>query len=173
MSPYAAGKERDVPALDASPKAEGAQVYRVFFHGPAYQVIDCAWRKNDHVIGLFAKNLPSNHEPAELPLVASPRLIEMCFQTASLMGLAVQSRLGLPYAFRELKLAALPDGAQDADNFAVVLSNADGSYDVKIVDSRGNVTMVLRGYQTMDLPDPIQADLLDPVQRGLQVEPKK
>ena len=39
-SPFAAGKESNVPATEDGLKAEGAQVYRVFFHGPAYQVID-------------------------------------------------------------------------------------------------------------------------------------
>jgi hypothetical protein len=97
----------------------------------------------------------------------------MCFQTASLMGLALQSRLGLPYAFRELKLAAPPDSAQNGTYFAVVVSNPDTSYDVKVVDGQGNVPMILRGYQTMSLPDPIQADLLDPIQSAFQVEPKK
>ncbi|HTY63501.1 MAG TPA: SDR family NAD(P)-dependent oxidoreductase [Acidobacteriota bacterium] len=173
LNPYGAGKENDIPAEGAGPRAEGAEVYRVFFHGPAYQVIRSAWRKNGRVIGLFAKNLPANHEPAGLPLVASPRLIEMCFQTASLTGLALQSRLGLPYAFRELKLAALPENTLDADHFAVVASNSDGSYDVRMVDNNGNVIMILRGYQTMDLPDPIQADQLEAIQRGLQVDTKK
>jgi hypothetical protein len=171
--PVAAGKESNIPALEDGLKAEGAQVYRVFFHGPAYQVIDSAWRKDDQVIGLFAKNLPSNHEPADQPLAVSPRFIEMCFQTASLTGLVLQSRLGLPYAFRELKLAAPPDSALDGTYFAVVESNPDGSYDVKVVDGQGNVPMILRGYQTMDLPDPIRADLLDPLQRALKAEMAK
>ena len=172
-SPFAAGKESNVPVIADGVKAEGAQVYRVFFHGPAYQVIDSAWRKDDQVIGLFAKNLPLHHEPAELPLVVSPRFIEMCFQTASLTGLALQSRLGLPHAFRELKLAPPPDSAQDGTFFAVVISNPDDSYDVKVVDAQGNVPMILRGYQTMNLPDPIQTDLLEPIQRAFQVEQKK
>ena len=172
-SPFAAGKESNVPALEDGLKAEGAEVYRVFFHGPAYQVIDSAWRRDDRVVGLFAKNLPSNHEPAALPLAVSPRFIEMCFQTASLAGLALQERLGLPYSFRELKLAAPPDSAQEGPYFAVVASNPDDSYDVKVVDSQGNVPMILRGYQTMSLPDPIQAELLEPIQRAFQVEPKK
>jgi hypothetical protein len=171
--PFAAGKEAIIPAVEDGPKAEGAQVYRVFFHGPAYQVIDSAWRKGDQVIGLFARNLPSNHEPAALPLAVSPRFIEMCFQTASLSGLAFLERLGLPYSFRELKLAQPPDNAQDGTYFAVVVSNPDDSYDVKVVDGQGNVPMILREYRTMSLPDPIQAELLEPIQRAFQVERKK
>ena len=31
-----------------------AEVYRVYFHGPAYQVLESAWRENGHVIGTLA-----------------------------------------------------------------------------------------------------------------------
>ena len=39
-------------------------VYGVYFHGPAYQVLDRAWRDNGHVVGRLAGELPANHEPA-------------------------------------------------------------------------------------------------------------
>ena len=66
---------------------EAADIYRVYFHGPAYQVLAAGvagWKIG--IIGLMAKNLPDNHHPAERPAVASPRLIELCFQTAGLSG---------------------------------------------------------------------------------------
>jgi hypothetical protein len=119
-------------------------------------------------VGAFAKNLPANHEPADLPVVASPRLVEMCFQTASLAGLALQSRLGLPYALAKLKLISAPEKASDGGYFAVVVTNADGTYDVKLVDGKGEVYLILSGYRTVDLPDPIQADLLQPLQQALR-----
>ena len=106
---------------------------------------------------------------AELPLAVSPRFVELCFQTASLSGLALQSRLGLPHAFRELKFASLPDSAADKAYYAAVASNPDGSYDVKMVDSQGNFHMTLLGYQTMNLPDPIQKDLVEPMQRAFGI----
>ncbi|MBN1570600.1 MAG: SDR family NAD(P)-dependent oxidoreductase, partial [Acidobacteria bacterium] len=164
----AVSKEKLVPAMSDGSKVTGAQVYKIYFHGPAYQVIDSAWRKEDRIFAQFAQNLPPNHDPAELPLAVSPRFLEMCFQSASLKGLAFQSRLGLPDALREFRILASPEKEANAAFFAVVTSNADDSYDVKIVDSKGNIYIVLQGYRTMSLPDPIQADLLEPLKKGLQ-----
>jgi acyl transferase domain-containing protein/acyl carrier protein/NAD(P)-dependent dehydrogenase (short-subunit alcohol dehydrogenase family) len=169
----AIGKEKRIPGPNGDLKIDGPQVYRVFFHGPAYQVIDSAWRSDERVIASFSKNLPANHEPSELPLVASPRFVELCFQTASLSGLALQSRLGLPHAFRELKVASLPENGTDATYFAAVVTNPDGSYDVKMVDGQGNVHLTLVGYQTMNLPDPVHKDLVEPFQRAFQIEASK
>jgi acyl transferase domain-containing protein/NAD(P)-dependent dehydrogenase (short-subunit alcohol dehydrogenase family)/acyl carrier protein len=150
-------------------KVDASQVYRVFFHGPAYRVIDSAWRMGEKVIALFAKNLPANHVPSDLPSFVSPRLIELCFQTGSLSGLALESRLGLPHAVREVRIIALPGNGADTALFSMISSNPDGSYDAKVVDEEGNAYMIVRGYQTMNLPDPVAADLLEPVQHALQV----
>jgi hypothetical protein len=65
---------------------------------------------------------------------------------------------------------ASPEMETNATFFAIATSNSDDSYDVKIVDSNGTVYIALQGYKTMSLPDPIQADLLEPLQRGFQVK---
>src|SRR5664280_2731113 len=58
-------------------------IYKVYFHGPAYRVLDRSWRQGDRQIGLLAEGLPANHQPPELPLLTAPRLLELCFQTAA------------------------------------------------------------------------------------------
>ncbi len=73
-------------------------VYGVYFHGPAYQVLDRAWRDDGHVVGRLAGELPDDHDPASQPTELAPRLIELCFQTAGVWELG-NSR---------------PDGAADA-----------------------------------------------------------
>jgi len=161
-------KEKLVPAAGDGTKVTGDQIYKIFFHGPAYQVIDGAWKNGDQIIGQFAQNLPPNHDPAELPVLASPRFLEMCFQSASLKGLVFQSQLGLPDSFREFRILAAPDKDPNAILFAVVTSDTDNGYDVKIVDGKGNVYLVLQGYRTMNLPDPVPADLLEPLKKGLR-----
>lgn len=154
---------------NSKPKVDASEVYRVFFHGPAYQVIDSAWRTEEKVVALFARNLPANHEPADLPCLVSPRLIELCFQAGSLSGLALHSRLGLPHAVRQVRIFALPGTGPKTTLFSMISSNPDGSYDAKVVDEKGNAYVIVRGYQTMNLPDSIAADLLQPVQRALQI----
>jgi hypothetical protein len=100
----------NAPVLNTAEKAAAADIYKVYFHGPAYQVIESAWRDKNRVVARFSENLPPNHEPENLPLLAAPRLTELCFQTASLIGLAEQSRLGLPGGLREMKILAQPKG---------------------------------------------------------------
>src|SRR5579859_6352114 len=63
---------------------EAADIYRLYFHGPAYQVVERAWWDGQRVVGLMAKGLPANHLPSELSTIMAPRLIELCFQTAGL-----------------------------------------------------------------------------------------
>ncbi len=161
-------KEKLVPGSAEGSKVTRDQIYKIFFHGPAYQVIDSAWKNGNQIVGQFAQNLSPNHDPADLPLTASPRFLEMCFQSASLEGLVFQSKLGLPDAFRKFQILASPEMDPSATYFAVVTSNPDETYDVRIVDSKGSIYLVLQGYRTMNLPDPVPADLLEPLQKGLK-----
>ena len=165
-------KENPIAPPNHDARVEGSHVYRIYFHGPAYQVIDSAWRVGDDIIGLFAKNLPVNHAPSELPVLVSPRFIELCFQTASLSGLAFQSRLGLPLAVRQIEIISLPDDKPDSTFYANIAANRDGSYDARVVDSNGHVYLILRGFKTIDLRDPIQPDLLQPLRYAFQSAPE-
>jgi len=42
---------------------EAPDIYHIYFHGPAYQVLERAWRNGDHIIGKLAENLPDHHYP--------------------------------------------------------------------------------------------------------------
>ena len=129
-----------------------ADIYKVYFHGPAYQVIDSAWRSGNQIVARFADNLPPNHDPDNLPLMAAPRLTELCFQTASLIGLSEHSKLGLPGGLREMKILAQPKGAVYAVVGKAVSGNSADLYDISIVDAKGKVYMTISGYRTIELP---------------------
>ena len=73
-----------------------AEIYSVYFHGPAYQVLESAWKNGSGVVGLFADPLPPNHVPDGLPTLVSPRLIELSFQTAGVFELGTRGLMGLP-----------------------------------------------------------------------------
>jgi hypothetical protein len=64
----------------------------------------------------------------------------------------------------------MPEEKPDAAFFSVVATNPDGTYDAKLTNGKGDVYMILRGYKTMDLPDPVEPDLLQPLQRAFQAE---
>jgi len=48
---------------------EARDIYRLYFHGPAYKVVERAWWDGKQVVGLMAQGLPPNHHPPELPTV--------------------------------------------------------------------------------------------------------
>ena len=69
-------------------------VYRVYFHGPAYQVLERAYRSDGDV------RRPARRRPACRPRAAAedrreiaPRLIELCFQTAGVWELGTDGRM--------------------------------------------------------------------------------
>jgi NAD(P)-dependent dehydrogenase (short-subunit alcohol dehydrogenase family) len=52
--------EASIPAADDG-GVDATAIYQTYFHGPAYQVLDLAWRSGDTVAGRFAQAVPPNH----------------------------------------------------------------------------------------------------------------
>jgi len=143
---------------------EAANIYHLYFHGPAYQVLARAWRDGERIIGQFATGLPHNHVPLDLPTAVAPRLIELCFQTAGLWEMSTLGRLGLPHYIREV---ALLGGFETApvELYAVLTPNTDAeNFDAEILDKAGNQYLHLRGYRTIALPNRVDAEPLSALQ---------
>jgi hypothetical protein len=140
-------------------------VYRFYFHGPAYQVVDAAWREGDATAARLRPDLPVNHLPAEQPLFAGPRLIELCFQTAGLWEAAAQGLMALPLRVRTLRLLADP-GQVEGPLHAVTRPTDDG-VDALVVDGSGRVVLRLEGYATVPLPASLPQDLRDALSAAL------
>jgi len=166
------GRARLARAAPASPPAialpgEGDggvdhdAVYRVYFHGPAYQVLDRAWRDNGHVVGRLAGDLPADHEPSASPIDFVPRLIELCFQTAGVWELGTAGRMALPTRVERVVRYAGADAPGAL--WAVVSPRDDGGVDAEVVDESGRVRVRLEGYRTIELPGGIDADALAPI----------
>jgi len=139
---------------------EAADIYRLYFHGPAYQVVEKAWWDGKQVVGLMAQDLPPNHHPSELPTVMGPRLIELCFQTAGVWELGIQGRMGLPQRVREVSLFRSP-GLDEGRLHAVVTPDAaQGNFDAEVLDAKGNCYLRLKGYRTVALSDGLDTEHL-------------
>jgi NAD(P)-dependent dehydrogenase (short-subunit alcohol dehydrogenase family) len=139
---------------------EAADIYGLYFHGPAYQVIERGWWDGKRMVGLMARNLPVNHQPPELPTLMAPRLIELCFQTAGLWEMGVQGRMGLPREVRRVSLLREPN-ALDTRLYAVVTPHADlGIFDAEVVDTAGNIYLTVSGYSTVALAESIDSGRL-------------
>ncbi len=149
-----------IPAMSSDSFIEAADIYRVYFHGPAYQVLERAWWDGKQMVGVMAKSLPHNHQPSDQPTLMAPRLIELCFQTAGLWELSMQNRFGLPQAVQQVSLLRAPVLAE-GQLYAVVTPNpAQGSFDAEVVDAKGNCYLQLGGYRTAALPGNFDAEPL-------------
>jgi hypothetical protein len=156
-APGAAGKRPDVGKDD---------VYRVYFHGPAYQVLARAWRDDGVVVGALAADLPPDHEPPGQPTEMAPRLIELCFQTAGMWELGTAGRLALPtHVDRVVRFVAEDAGGPLS---AVVAPREDGDgVDAEVVDESGRVLVRLEGYRTVELPGGVGESELAPIRAAM------
>ncbi|MGB7433988.1 MAG: SDR family NAD(P)-dependent oxidoreductase, partial [Candidatus Acidiferrum sp.] len=152
------------PGLPDGHIIKAADIYRLYFHGPAYQVLEQAWLDGGQVFGKMAKNLPSNHFPSEKPTPMAPRLIELCFQTSGLWEMSALGRMGLPQYIGRVSLLRSPERAE-GDLYAVVTPKPDqGSFDAEVVDTAGNLYVQMRGYRTVALPNTVDAEPLKQLQ---------
>ena len=151
------------PMLTAEGLVEAAQIYRIYFHGPAYQVVEKAWWDGENMVGELVAELPDECTPADRRTVIGPRLIELCFQTAGLWEIAAQGRMGLPWQVGSVTWLRQPDSA-GRRFYAVVTPRAEqGSFDAEVVDGEGNRYVRLMGYRTSEVPSSIDGDRLKPL----------
>ncbi|HKS73470.1 MAG TPA: SDR family NAD(P)-dependent oxidoreductase, partial [Terriglobales bacterium] len=143
-----------------------ADIYRLYFHGPAYQVVQQAWWDGNRMIGQFANDLPLNHDPSAGPTLLEPRLIELCFQTAGLMEMSNQGRMGLPMHIEQLHWFGAPQDSKEL--YAIVTSTSDREgFAADVVDASGQLSLRLMGYRTVALPGGVDATALKALQEAI------
>ena len=149
------------PELPAGAVVEHDAVYRVYFHGPAYQVLDHAYRNNGQVLGEFAGDLPPNHPAAAGATRAVPRLIELCFQTAGVWEIGITGVMALPTHVDRVTRFAGADAPGRLT--AVIHPRDDHAIDAEVIDEHGAVRIRLEGYRTTPLPVPLDDDAIAPL----------
>jgi len=137
---------------------DARDIYRLYFHGPAYQVVAEAWRDENRIFGRLSENLPNNHHPSDQPALIEPRLIELCFQTAGLWEMALQGRMGLPRYVGSVSLQQSPQSAEGPFHAVVAPVSNEESFDAQVVDAHGNCLLRLLGYRTVALPNSVDAN---------------
>ena len=142
-------------------------IYGIYFHGPAYQVLEKAWKADGRVVGRMPSRLPDHHGPRELPTVMAPRLIELCFQTAGIWEMGTTGKMGLPLHVDRVQTLRSPDEAQ-GPLFAVVTPEPEsGAYSAEVVDEKGGVYVNLTGYRTIEAPDGVDEAKLAPLRKAM------
>ncbi len=159
------------PLVRAGGAVERGDIYRIYFHGPAYRVLERAWKDGDGTVGLLSADLPPDREPAGAALTTAPRLVELCFQTAGVRELGTSGRMGLPERVGRVWLRRPGEhGSQSGVStrlFAVVRPGEGGTVDADVVDADGKVYVRLEGYGTIELPSPAEPAALDPLRAAM------
>jgi hypothetical protein len=167
--------EEKAPVIKAAAMGEKAKdeprigredIYKVYFHGPAYQVLSEVIRHaGEAVAGQMATGLPQETADALKKTLFAPRLIELCFQTAGVWELGSTGQLGLPAAIKRVKVWGTP---KEGMHVVAEVSVREGggreglSFDAKVHDARGHVYVELEGYETSQLPGTLPEDKLAP-----------
>ncbi len=159
------------PYWNGSHQLSADEVYRLYFHGPSFQVIEAVQRKDGKLIGKWRKDLPpvtdSMTEWATLPM-----LVELCLQTAGVWEIGKTGVLSLPRSIQRLDVHRTSIPRQSA-LFAEVepTQTGDGSmkFDARVVDGKGKVYLELKGYQTEALPYPVEQGLLSTLTQWVQM----
>jgi NAD(P)-dependent dehydrogenase (short-subunit alcohol dehydrogenase family)/acyl carrier protein len=153
------------PAAGATVSREA--IYDLYFHGPAYQVLNGVTLGNGLAVGSMSDQLPPNTEPAGAVSLVAPRLIELCFQTAGVIEAARKEVLGLPTSYRSVGVYRQPEQAEGLRLHAVVgYSPSADEYDAQVVDDRGRVYIELSGYRTVALPGRRTIQVTQPERAG-------
>ncbi len=158
---------QDQPVHEAgdAPTLTAADVYRLYFHGPAYRVVGQAWREDGTAVGRPPEQLPPDREPSGPPTVLGPRLEELCFQVAGLWEAGCDGRLALPAHVD--RLSVLGDVTADvSSNLVAVVRPAaglHGVFDCRVLDPAGKVVLRLDGYRTVPLPGELADEVRGPL----------
>ncbi len=162
VDPPTAGKA-DVPAPGEVIVAAD-DVYRIYFHGPAYQVVAAAWQDGDGVAAAMASDLPENHEPEDHSLVTSPRLTELAFQAAGIWEIGTTGSMALPLHIDRVVYVPNPGAGQMS---VIVRATDDGGFDASVVDGEGAILVTMTGYRTVRLPAPVDPDAVVPLRTAM------
>ncbi|HVN10734.1 MAG TPA: SDR family NAD(P)-dependent oxidoreductase, partial [Kineosporiaceae bacterium] len=145
-----------------------SEVYRLYFHGPAFQVVARAWRQDGAVAGRLADGLPPDRNPATPPTLLGPRLDELCFQVAGLWEAGRDGRLALPaHVDRLTVLCDLADAEKQHPVAIARPQHEHGVYDCQVLDPDGTVLLRLDGYRTVPLPVGVPDDVRAPLREAM------
>jgi 3-hydroxymyristoyl/3-hydroxydecanoyl-(acyl carrier protein) dehydratase len=149
-------KTAEPPAWKDEASVTPDDIYRVYFHGPAFQVLEGVQADGGRVIGKMNGALPPMMEGAK-QTITLPLLIELCMQTAGVWEIGKTGTLALPMAIEQVVLHRLQENG--ASLYAEIEPQTGPGeeicFDGRVVDERGNLYLELRGYRTARLPESV------------------
>jgi hypothetical protein len=157
--------QRNAPSVDKvtfEPPAISAldtgreDIYKLFFHGPAYQVLESAGVRQLEAVGLLPRQLPPDVTHKELnghAILMAPRLIESIFQAAAFWNVRQKGAMAFPLGVGSVTTYRDPEATNGKRLYVLVSTPDDGhTFDGRVVDDEGDVYVELCGYRTIARP---------------------
>jgi hypothetical protein len=117
--------------------------------------------------GAMPESLPPAVLPEGTPVVAAPRLVELCFQVAGAWEIGSTGRMALPSHIQRIRFFA--DGDAGAGLRATVRPLDEGAgFDAAVADSDGRLQVALEGYRSSQLPGALDEDSVAPLKALVQ-----
>jgi malonyl CoA-acyl carrier protein transacylase len=150
------------------PKWNGAytvtaeEIYRLYFHGPSFQVLEGVQRSGDTVLGKLRKEMPGLTS-LEQPMITTPLLLELVLQTAGVWEAGATGIMALPMSIQNLTLYPIrPNGVTIYAEVQPVNGEDGMCFNARVVDAKGHLYLELSGYRTSPLANAAEAHLVAP-----------
>ncbi len=152
------------PKWNGNYTVQAEDIYRLYFHGPAFQVLEGVQRAGNMVLGRLNKRLPAITNEEHV-LLSTPTLVELCFQTAGIWEIGKTGTMALPRSVESLTLYR--QNVNEATIYAEVTpihsGNGDLHFDARVVDSQGRLYLELENYRTTPMAASVEPSLLAPL----------
>ncbi|NPV56113.1 MAG: SDR family oxidoreductase, partial [Anaerolineae bacterium] len=157
------------PHWNGAKKLTAKEIYKLYFHGPSFQVLEAVQQDEQQVLGKLRRNLPPL-TTEEREFSTSPALVELCLQTAGIWEIGATGTMALPRSIGSLRVyRTTPNGVPI---YAAVkpLAGEDGRirFDAVVVDAKGRVYLEMDDYRTEPLPYSVEKEQLEPLQRWMK-----
>ena len=147
-----------IPELNGRAEVGAKDIYQLYFHGPAFQVLQGVQQDGEFTLGRCQFG-PLEEVDRLLNAVSQPLLVESCFQTAGVWEIGHDGRFSLPQSIGKLSLYPISMNGH-AVYTCVRPRNTDNgrvTFDAWVVDEQGQIYMEMQNYQT----SPLMAELED------------
>jgi hypothetical protein len=159
-----------VEAIEVPPDGDVSvvadDIYEIYFHGPAYQVMERASSRDGLVVGHMAEPLPAESSIPNASTMVDPRLIELCFQTAGVREIGSTGVMALPASVERVIPVAHPESGSGPIR-AIVRAGSEDTVDATVIDESGRVLTVLEGYRTIALPVTLEEGTIAPLRAAM------
>ncbi|MCG2726614.1 MAG: polyketide synthase dehydratase domain-containing protein, partial [Elusimicrobia bacterium] len=131
-------------------KIDKDNIYKVYFHGPSFQVLDgIISLDKDKALGVFKKPKTPLWQTKDENLISNPMAIEAAFQNCGFRDIHFESKMALPDSVDEIIIHNNDDRTEELYVYSVYKGlNSEGksAYDAFVFDKDGNIRIEIMNY---------------------------